>query len=177
MYEYNILISYNWRYFFEAKKEIQNVLKKLGDENPRIEKTLARGILGVKTKVDNREVIKSVKEFYQKNPWEFNFTAKWIPHDFWCISQMENMKKLVSEIKDQIKSGETWAMRVEKRRYTWHHTNEIIKELASEIKEKVNLSKPDKILRVDILGDYAAISVLRPEDIFSTMTVRQTYFE
>jgi len=169
MYDYNLLVSYKWRNFFEAKKEIQGVLKKLGDENPKIEKTLARGILGVKTKINNREVIKAVRKFYQENPWEFNFSIKWIPHDFWCISQLDEMKKLVSKIKNQIKPKETWAMKVEKRRYTWYHTDEIIHELASEIKEKVNLSKPDKILRVDILGDYAAISILKPEEIFSTM--------
>lgn len=171
MYNYNLLISYKWRNFFEAKKEIQNVLKRLGDENPIVEKTLARGILGVKTKIKNREVIRNVKKFYQENPWDFNFSIKWIPHDNWCVAQMEDMKKMVAQIKNQIKPGETWAMKVEKRRYTWYHTNEIIRELASEITEKVNLSKPDKILRIDILGDYAAISILKPEDIFSTMAM------
>jgi tRNA acetyltransferase TAN1 len=167
MYNYNLLISY--RIFWRAQKEIRNIFAKLGDEEPIIHKTVARGILGVKTKLDNREVIAGVKKIYQENPWEIDFALKWVPADNWCNSTFEDMKKVIAKIKDQIKKGETWAMEVEKRRYTEYHTDEIIKSLASEIKEKVNLDNPDKILRVDILGSYAAISVLKPEEIFSIM--------
>jgi tRNA acetyltransferase TAN1 len=58
-------------------------------------------------------------------------------------------------------------MTVEKRRYSQHHKIEIIRELADLIDEKVDLENPEKILRVDIIGRYAGISVLRPQDIFS----------
>ncbi len=56
---------------------------------------------------------------------------------------------------------------MEKRRYTVHHKVEIIEKLAELIDETVDLEKPDKILRIDIIGKYAGLSILTPQDIFS----------
>jgi tRNA(Ser,Leu) C12 N-acetylase TAN1 len=62
---------------------------------------------------------------------------------------------------------ETWAMQVEKRGWPQYHTAEIIEHLAEGIDRKVNLKAPDKLVRVDILGSKAAVSLLRPGEIFS----------
>lgn len=58
-------------------------------------------------------------------------------------------------------------MNVEKRRYTLYHKIDIIRELAQLINEKVDLENPDKIVRIDIIGKYAGVSVLTPKDVFS----------
>ena len=57
-------------------------------------------------------------------------------------------------------------MEVERRRFTKLHKIQI-EALAELIDEKVGLEKPNKILRIEILGRSAAVSVLRPEEIFS----------
>ncbi len=59
-------------------------------------------------------------------------------------------------------------MKVKKRRYNLYHSIEIIEELAELIDEKVDLGNPDKILRVEIIGKNAGLSVLKPGEIFST---------
>ena len=166
MYDFNLLVSYGWGTFNQAKNEIIKFLKVFGDENPIVERTVARGICGIKTKLKSRDVIKKVREAYKKDPLKINFAIKWVPVDNWCKSDLNEMKKVVEKIK--IKKGEKWGMDVEKRRYTEYHTDEIIKELAKGIKEKVDLEHPDKILRIDILGENAGISILKPEEIFST---------
>ena len=74
----------------------------------------------------------------------------------------------------KIGANERWMMVVEKRRYEGLSTAEIIKELAEVIEGKVDLRKPEKIIRIDILGPYAGISLLRPGEIFSS--VRQSLF-
>jgi tRNA(Ser,Leu) C12 N-acetylase TAN1 len=53
------------------------------------------------------------------------------------------------------------------RRFTTHHKLEIIEPLAELIDEKVDLRNPDKIVRIEILGNSAAVSVIKPEDVFS----------
>jgi len=58
-------------------------------------------------------------------------------------------------------------MTVEKRRYTRYHKIEIIKELAELIDKKVDLENPDKILRIEIIGKYAGLALLKPKDVFS----------
>ena len=56
---------------------------------------------------------------------------------------------------------------MEKRRYTLYHKIEIIRELAELIDRKVDLENPDKIIRVDIIGKYAGVSLLKPQEVFS----------
>jgi tRNA(Ser,Leu) C12 N-acetylase TAN1 len=59
-------------------------------------------------------------------------------------------------------------MTVEKRRYTLHHKIDIIRALADFIEAEVDLKNPRKILRIDIIGNYAGVSVILPDEVFST---------
>jgi tRNA acetyltransferase TAN1 len=152
-----------------ARREIADILKLLGDERPVIERTVARGIIGVKTRLDSREVIKGLRKLFTKDPQSFQYTLKWVPTDLWTYSDMDSMKEAVMNLRDRIRAGERWRMTVEKRRYTLYHKIDIIKELAELIDEKVDLKNPTKIVRINIIGKYAAISVLSPEEVFSTM--------
>jgi tRNA(Ser,Leu) C12 N-acetylase TAN1 len=63
-------------------------------------------------------------------------------------------------------------MHVEKRRWQQHHTRENVEHLARSIDQKVDLRKPDRIVRIDVLGARTAISLLRAEDVFSTRAPR-----
>jgi tRNA acetyltransferase TAN1 len=80
---------------------------------------------------------------------------------------MDSMRAATKQLSSRITEGDKWRMTVEKRRYTQYHKIEIIMELAKLIAAKVDLEKPDKILRVDIIGKYAGLAVLRPVDVFS----------
>lgn len=153
-----------WR---EAADEVKRVLKELGDENPLVTRTLARGILGVRTSLDSRFVVRGVREMFEKEPWSVQYTLKLTPIDAWTTSDMDSIREGVSDIKDRILKGEKWRMTVEKRRYTEHHKSEIIKDVAELIDEEVDLEKPDKILRIEIIGRYAGLSILKPDETFS----------
>lgn len=168
LYSYNLLVSYSWRDFRKVRQEIAAILKEFGDPGPVIEKTVARGICGVRTTLDAREVVRKVRALNEANPISLYYTVKWAPADTWCASVMEEMKKALDREKVKIEKGEKWAMKVEKRRYTALHSADIIKELAALIDEKVDLDNPDKIVRVELLGKNACITVVRPSDVFST---------
>jgi len=168
MYDFNLLVSCPWTMIWRAKREIADVLKLLGDEKPAVKRTIARGIIGVKTRLDSREVIRGLQKLFIKDPLAFQYTLKWVPADFWTHSDMDSMKEAVMNVREKIREGERWRMTVEKRRYTRYHKIEIINELAELIQEKVDLKNPDKIVRIDIIGKYAAVSVLSPKEIFST---------
>lgn len=167
IYDYNILVSCSWSAYRRAKDEIIQILKLLGDENPIVKRTVAQGIIGVKTCLDPREVVSELRRLFEDNPFTFQYTLKWIPIDLWTHSDMESMKEGLRIVRDRIHSGERWRMTVEKRRYTQYHKIDIIRELAELIDEKVDLENPEKILRVDIIGKYAGMSVLTPRDVFS----------
>lgn len=167
MYDFNLLVSCSWGLYGKAKKEITYILKTLGDESPIVKRTIAKGIIGVKTKLDSREVIYELRRLFNEDPFVFLYTLKWVPVDLWTFSDVDSMKEGVRKLKNRIHAGERWRMTVEKRRYSLHHKIEVIRELADLIDEKVDLENPEKILRVDIIGKYASVAVLKPQDMFS----------
>jgi len=169
MYDFNLLVSCSWGTYKGAVEEIVRILRALGDGKPLVRRTLAEGIIGVKTCLNPRTVVSELRRLFYEDPAAFQYTLKWVPIGLWAFSDLESMKEAVAELGKNIGANETWRMTVETRRYTRHHKIEIIRELAELIDKKVNLEKPDKILRVDILGKYAGISLLKPHEIFSVM--------
>jgi len=167
MYDFNLLVSCYWDNYGKAKGEITNLLERLGDKNPQVRRTIARGIIGVKTCLDSREVVQCLREIFNQDPLAIQHTFKWVPIDLWTLSDMDSIKEGVKQLKNKIQKGEKWRMTIEKRRYTQHHKIDIIREIAEDISKKVDLENPDKILRIDIIGKYAGISLLKPKEIFS----------
>ena len=163
----NLLASCSWSLWREAADEAKRILKELGDESPLVTRTLARGILGVRTSLDSRFVVRGVQEMFMKDPLSVQYILKLVPIDTWTASDIDSIKEGVSGIRGRISKGEKWRMSVEKRRYTEHHKSEIIKEVAELIEEKVDLEKPDKILRIEIIGRYAGLAILKPDETFS----------
>ncbi len=170
---FNLLVSSSWRGHGAAKREIRELLAALGDERPTVERTVAKGITGVRTSLEPRRVVREFRAIFEQDPGRFQFTCKWVPIDTWTHSDLESLTQAVMQLKHRIQPGETWRMTVEKRRYAGHHRAEVIAELAALIDEKVNLTAPDKILRIDLVGENAGVSVLAPDDIFSVMRPRR----
>ena len=168
MYDFNLLVSCPWAAVGRARREVAYFLRLLGDDEPVIRRTIAHGIIGVKTRLDSREVVQELEALFNQDPSGFQYTSKWMPVDLWTYSDVESMRAAVAQVKDKIKHGERWRMTVEKRRHTLHHKIDIITALAELVDEKVDLINPDKILRIDIIGKFAGVSVLSPHEIFST---------
>jgi len=176
MYDFNMLVSYPWSQYTKAKKEIQNILKKLGEEKPFVTRTIAEGIIGVKTRQNPREVIQALQRMLNENPTIFQYTSKWVPIELWTYSDIDSLKKAVEQLKTEIQVGEKWRITLEKRRFTKYHKIEIIRNVAELIDEKVDLKNPDKILRIEIIGKYAGIAILKPDELFSTARVSSRFY-
>ncbi|MFQ5711116.1 MAG: hypothetical protein ACE5GD_04955 [Candidatus Geothermarchaeales archaeon] len=144
-------------------------MKEFGDPEPVVEQTLARGIIGVKTSLDTRGVVSRLCRVLRDRPEAITFTLKWVPIDLWTYSDLESMKRAVSEISDGILPYERWRMTVEKRRYATLHKIDIIKELAPLIPGEVNLEEFEKEVRVEVIGKYAGISILKRGEALSVV--------
>ncbi len=167
MLEFKLIVTYSYN-FLGAKREIARVLALLGDDFPTIRRTIIKGVVGVLTSLDAHQLSTKLQKIAVDDPKKFYFTQRWIPIELWTSSDIPSMKEGVKKIA-KIDANERWMMVVEKRRYGKHHTAEIIRELAEGVIGKVDLQNPEKILRIDILGPYAGISLLRPREIFSAL--------
>jgi tRNA(Ser,Leu) C12 N-acetylase TAN1 len=171
-YEFNLLVSGATRGLAAARGEILKLLRFLGDEQPLVARTAARGIVGVKTALDPRLVVQELRALLAHHPRLLQHTAKWVPIDLWTSSDIESLRRAVGRLKDRIAAGETWRMTVERRGHGIH-TRELIALLAPLLAARVDLRHPQRILRVDMVGPFAALSVLGPADILSVARARR----
>ena len=163
----DLLVSYPGRRFFRARREIVRILERLGDLSPVVEKSSVPGIAIVHTSLDNRQVVQRCRELFVTGS-AFECAVKWVPVDFWCDTSLDVIRRAIEErVRDRIDEKQTWAMKVEKRRWRQYRTREIIEYLASSIDRKVDLRRPDKFVRIDVLGARTAISLLDPDEVFS----------
>jgi tRNA(Ser,Leu) C12 N-acetylase TAN1 len=166
IHEFNLLVSCSPSGHAGARGEILKLLRFLGDEQPLVARTEARGIVGVKTTLDPRLVIEELRALLARHPRLLQYTCKWVPVDLWTLSDIDSMQKAVGQLKGRIADGETWRMSVEKRRHGTH-TRQLIERLAPLVTARVDLRHPQRTLRVDIIGPFAALSVLGPAEILS----------
>ena len=168
-----LLVSYPRGHFGRARREVLEALRRLGDECPRIERTSVEGISLVHTALDAREVARRCRELFHQG-FAFEHAIKWMPVDYWCEADLEAMRALLADkVRAQIGEQETWGMQVEKHRWQQYHTRDIVTQLAKAIDRKVDLDQPDKLVRVDFLGEQAAVSVLRSGDVFSATSPQE----
>lgn len=163
----NLLVSYDCGRFRRAKREILTVLSRLGDEHAQVERSSVDGIALARSALDAREVVRRCRSLTDQS-YTFQFAIKWVPVDYWCDTDIDTIRKLLEDkVRDRIADGETWGMQVAKRRWERYHSRDIVANLARAIDRKVDLGHPDKLVRVDVLGGKTAVSVLRPDEIFS----------
>jgi len=80
--------------------------------------------------------------------------------------------EVVKPIFERIEEGETYRIAVEKRRSQLSH-REVIEHLAKMVPRKVNLTQPNWVVLVEIIGRGTAVSVLHPSQIFSVHKLYQ----
>ena len=166
----DLLISFQWGRFYPMRRELVRIFKKLGDNHPVVEWTAVDGIAVAHTFLNNREVVQKCRELLHATEASFEFAVKWVPVDYWCDTDLDEIKHVLDKHANKvIRPDETWAMRVHKRRWQRYHKAEIVAYLAPSIDRRVNLTNPDKIVWIDIIGRRTAVSILEPNDIFSVV--------
>ena len=144
----------------ETEEELMSILDDLGDSEPKITITNMSGILTAETKLDPIEIVKKIKEMVLDEPWSVRYCLRIIPIQKIVESQIDEIEKAVSEMSKQILDDETYRISIEKRNSDLS-SKEIITKIANQIKNKVSLEFPDRIVLIEILGNKTGISILK----------------
>ena len=170
---FNLLVSTGRMQERRCCREIEYLLIEVGDEKPKAKPTGIPGLIVVKTTLNPFEAVKRLRELFKKRPWDFRYTLKVTPIE---VTVDTDFDKIVTEsvklAQSKIKEEETYRVTVN-RRYTTIDKSRLIDAIASRIKRKVNLTSPDKIINIEILGKVTGISVLKPEDILSIAKLKR----
>lgn len=158
----------------KARKDLLDLLTKLGDENADCEMTGIDGVLIAVTKLDPFGVIEKSKELVVSEPWWFRNIFRIIPIESVVSTDINDIKNAVLRlVSERIQPLDTFRVTVEKRRNPIR-SFDIIGAIADQIDNKVDLETPSWIVLVEVLEKVTGLSVLKPNQIFSSVIEKRT---
>jgi tRNA acetyltransferase TAN1 len=152
----------------DASDELSQLLDMLGDKEPSIEITSISGIILANTCLDPLQLVENCREMVRNEPWRFRYVLRIIPLEKICRAELTDINKVVSQLCPKIGQHETFMVMIEKR-HTKLHSKEIISTVTSDIDKKVSLDNPNWIILIQIVNRLAGISILRSNQIFSSV--------
>lgn len=166
--DFNLLATTSRGNEGDACSELWFLLGEIGDSGPSVEKTGVSGLIAAKTAFNPFGVVEKLRRILQERPYEFRYTLRIIPIEKVVHTDLGEIKRAAKELSSKIGGNETFRVTVEKR-FTAMPSRSIIEEVAANIERKVNLSKPNKILLIEVVGGLTGISVIKHDDILSVM--------
>ena len=160
----------------EAEEEIMDILDELGDPDVKISVSNMSGIITVQTKLDPIEVVRKMKEILLDEPWSIRYCLRVIPIQKIVETNLEKIEECISSISDKIEDNESYRILIEKRNSDIS-SKEIITNIANQIKNKVSLDFPDKIILIEVLGIVTGISLIKKSDILSLEKTKRSMSE
>ena len=160
----------------ETEEEILDILDELGDPDVKISVSNMSGIITIETKLDPIEVVRKMKQMLLDEPWSIRYCLRVIPIQKTVETNLEKIQECVSSISNNIEKNESYRILIEKRNSDIS-SKEIITNIANQIKNKVSLDFPDKIILIEILGIVTGISLIKNSDVFSLEKTKRSMSE
>ncbi len=163
---FNLLISTSRFNEINAKAEIWFTLLMCGDKYPIISGVKYPGLITAVTNIENKEVIRKIKKLLKRDPNFFQFILKIIPVDYVCETNLNVIKNFVEKYYPiYLNKEDSFKIELKRRKNEIIERDTFIEAIAKNINNKVDLDNPDKILRIELLGNVSGISFLNPDDI------------
>ncbi len=116
--------------------------------------------------VDPVLAVHRIKDYVGEKGFPLQYLLKFVPIQKVLVTDFDEIEKYVLSQIDQIRDDEKYKIIVNKRRI--HNEKiEIIEKIAKNINKTVDLEHPDKIIRLEIIGKYTGVSILKEDDVFS----------
>lgn len=155
----NLIVTFNPSHAGKAKEEIVSALEDAGEKAVFLDSGVS-GLFLLKAK-NPKELVKNLRA----GTGRLEFTFHWIPVEKWCSSDPDTLSEEMKKIDARIDPKESWKIDIGKRCYEARTTDLIIKLTENINKPRVDLKTPDKIVKVEIIGEKAAIALLDKDEI------------
>jgi len=165
---FNLIVTTFRRQEAIAASELRDLLIYLGDKEPEVEMTKISGLITALTNLDPFYVIEKVREILSSEPWRISSLLRFIPIEEVVSTKIEDIAEAACKLSSKIPKESSFRITVEKR-HTSLSSQDIIKAVAEKIERRVDLKNPDYIVLIEVLGGLTGVSVIRPEQIVSSM--------
>lgn len=123
--------------------------------------------------VENPKALMSfITEFVRSEPFKVRFIMRIIPVDKVVDTKIEDIVRTVKELAPAIGPGETFRITIEARDSPYKD-RDLIDAIADAVDRQVDLDSPDKVVLLQIFGEYAGISIISPHDIISIQKLKR----
>lgn len=169
LHYFNLIVTSRRHLERRAKEELLALLESFGDAQAEADITTISGILVAITRLDPFYVITKCKELVIYEPWQFRHVLRILPVEMVVPSDVDDIRNAAMKLaQPKLQAEDTFRVTV-KKRHADISSREIIGGIADLINNKVSLENPSWIISVEVLGKSTGISVLKPNQIFSSV--------
>ena len=154
-----------------ASAEFKEVALLSGIRKVTIERSAYDGVLEVE--VENPKALLSfISDFVRSEPFKVRFVLRVIPVGRVVDTKVEEIVGAVTELAQNIGAAESFRITIEARDSPYSN-KQLIDAIADAVDRKVSLDSPDKIVFIQIFGEYTGVSVLAPNEILSITRLKR----
>ncbi len=155
----------------KASAEFKEIALLSGIRKVVIDRSAYDGVIEVD--VENPKALLSfLTDFVRSEPFRVRYILRVIPIDKVVDTKVEDIVKAVKELSSSIGPGESFRITIEARDSPYPD-RQLIEALADAVDRKVSLDSPDKIVLLEIFGEYSGVSVISPHDIVSIQKLKR----
>jgi tRNA acetyltransferase TAN1 len=160
----------------EAASEISKLLKVIGDIEPKIEISEFSGIIIANTSLNPFEVVGEIRKKILDEPWSVRYCHRFIPIQETTETVLDGIVKAVQKHVNTMKITDSYRITIEKRGSDLS-SKDMIDAIAKIIHNKVSLEKFYWNVIIEVLGGISGISVIKEQDIVSTLKIKRDSME
>lgn len=164
--DFNLLVTTARGNEANGCSEIWYLLREMGDNAAEVDKTGVSGLIAAKTAFNPFDVIEKFRTILEQHPYEFRYALRIIPVEKVVHTGLDEVQRATKELAEKIKVGESFRVTVEKR-FTQMSSRDIVEAAAANIRRKVDLENPDKIVLIEVIGKFTGVSVIKPDEVLS----------
>jgi tRNA acetyltransferase TAN1 len=156
----------------KASAEFKEIALQHGLRKLHIEKSDFDGVLEVDLE-DPRGFVAFLREYVRSEPFRVHFVQRVIPVDMVVDTDLEQIKEGAKQLGSQIASTESFKIDIDDRDSPYSR-KELIDAIADVVDRKVSLESPDMVIQIEVLGEYTALAVARPDEIISITRLKRS---
>jgi tRNA acetyltransferase TAN1 len=155
----------------KASAEFKEIALLSGSRKVTIERSSYDGVMEVDVE-DPQAVLKFLSDFVRSEPFKVRYMMRVIPVDKVVDTTMDDIKRAVRELSKAIAGGEKFRITIEARDSPYTD-RQLIDAVAEVVDRDVSLDSPDKVVMIQIFGEYTGVSVLAPEAMVSIAKLKR----
>jgi tRNA acetyltransferase TAN1 len=155
-------------------EELDDLFAEFGDSSATTLTTSIDGlVVGVCLK-DPVDFIFFLRKKLKDVPWDIRYLLRFIPIEHVVITDVSEIKNTSIELMKKIPNNHSFKILIEKR-HTSLKKIDIINTIGPFISSKVDLTNPEWILLIEIIGRYTGLSVIKSDILFSSMIEKRSF--